>query len=466
MLELKTKKELSTDAQRLAESLHFVRYRSTTYIPADCETKDASVAPPPERTIWLPLSREALARIAATQFKTMFSSDGELSSFAFMVAQASESVDQAASSLLVRTADGLRELDESGRLVDVTGEFRPNAVLPLLNEDPADKQAVFDIVTEWLNSEEEAESLLTHLATSLAPGWSAVKYILLLGEGRNGKSVLMKMLLSLFGQPNVSSVTRQMMAEQSPTVTDLNGKLLNIVFDGPAEYLKDSGAEKSLIAGEPFQIRKLYESSSTTVQTTALFVEGLNHEPKSKDKSTALQKRLVRFQFPNVYALDLKFEKRMLSEKMTGALLALLIDRYVTEDEVATKLAPTTRSIELQLEQMYSNSLGLQFLKYLEEEQGGAEKILGEPMPSVIKQFQSWRITQNDLGTWAEPDVQSLFLPLANTERKSMRIENKPRKVRVLTSFKTEALNFIESLKGDGDDGDADAVLLDALVDE
>ena len=79
----------------------------------------------------------------------------------------------------------------------------------MLNEDVADKDRVFGVITEWLDSEEEAHSLLHHLATALAPGWSAVKYVLLLGEGRNGKSLLMKMLHQMIGWDNVSSVTRQ-----------------------------------------------------------------------------------------------------------------------------------------------------------------------------------------------------------------------------------------------------------------
>jgi phage/plasmid-associated DNA primase len=361
MLELKTKALLSKDAYVFASGHNLVRYRNTTYVPADFETRETSVTPDVDRTIWLPLSRQQIRLHAATEFNTLFASDGELSSFDFMVAQNAHQRDEDVTSLLVRTPAGLRELDGTGTLVPATGDFRPNYLMPMLNEDPATKDRVFATISQWLDSDVEAESLLAHLATSLAPGWSAVKYVLLLGEGRNGKSVLLKMLSALFGSDNLSHVTRQMIAEQSPAVLDLNGKLLNIVFDGMAEYLKDSGAEKSLIAGETFPIRRLYESSATPVQTNSLFIEGLQAEPKTKDKSTALQKRLVRFQFPNVYPLNHRFERHMLTEETLGAFLSLLVDRYVTEDEVAVRLTPTTKAIELQLEQMYSNSMGLQF---------------------------------------------------------------------------------------------------------
>lgn len=463
MLELKTKQKLADESFKLAGAFHLIRYHNTTYIPADCDTLETSVTPALDRTVWLPMSRLDLRRVASAQFNTLFSTDGELASFEFMVAQASLEIHETASSLLVRTPAGLRELNEMGQLVDVTGDFRPNHLLPQLNEKQEDKDRVFGVICDWLDSEEDAHSLLYHLATSLAPGWSAVKYVLLLGEGRNGKGVLLKMLRGIFGTHNISSVTRQAMAEASPSVLDLNGKLLNIVFDGRADYLKDSAIEKTLVAGEPAGIRKLYESTTTSVETNSLFIEGLNHEPKTKDKSPALQKRLVRFHFPRIYEQNNRFQRAMLAEDSLGAFLSLLIDHYVCEDDVAEKLAPTAKAIELQLEQMHSNSLGLQYLKWHEETDTlGVVGLLGSPMSSLVASFQSWRIKENDLGSWPEPDVIALFNPLLNTERKTQRVNGQPRKVRVITSFKFEANAFIESLKG----GDDDAALLDALVDD
>ena len=464
MLELKTKKQLADDAFKLAQGLNLVRYRSVTYLPADYETRDSSVPPDADRTIWIPLGREQIKRLAADQFDTLFGTDSELAGFDFMVAQTSIQRDGDITSLLVRTPEGLRELDEYGKLKPVCGDFRPNTLQPMLNEDTTEKTRVFDVIAEWVGSEEDAHSLLRHLATSLAPGWSAVKYVLLIGEGRNGKSLLLKMIQALFGLENVAHVTRQMMSEQSPVVTELNGKLLNLVFDGRAEYVKDSGTEKSLTAGDPVPIRKLYESTATMVQTNALFVEGLNREPKTSDKSAALQRRLVRFGFPNVYDLDHGFEKAMLAEPMLGALLSLLLDHYVREDQVATALRPTAHAIELALEQMYANSIGLQYLKHLEEvDPFGAVGILGEPVTELVARFQSWRIKENDLGTWADPDVQALFGPLIVTERKSVRLDgNTVRKIRMVVSFKQDAAAFIDSLKGAIDDEE----LLDTLVED
>jgi hypothetical protein len=254
-----------------------------------------------------------------------------------------------------------------------------------------------------------------------------------------------------------------MIADQSPVVTELNGKLLNIIFDGQAVYLKDSGMEKSLIAGEQVSIRKLYESKSTQVQTNALFLEGLQREPKTSDKSAALQKRLVRFQFPNVYRLDHRFERRMLSEKMLGALLSLLVDRYILEDAVAGELAPTSRALELQLEQMLVNSTGLQYLKYVEDtEPDGVNSLFGAEFDVVVTGFRSWRLhNENDIGNWSETDVLAQFQPLLETERKSVRTNEKVSKVRFVVGLKEEAAAFMETQRTEDPDDITPALVED-----
>lgn len=463
MLQLKTKKELAEAAHSMASSFVLVRHRGALYMPVDYETSVfGHQVPDPERTIWTRLTREELRRAAATQHGILFQSEGELASFEYMTGQFSDTQDDAPKTMLMKTHHGLRELQSDGKTTDPTGLFVPNAILPMLNEDQDEKDRVFEVIVNWLADEDQAHSLLAHVSTSLAPSWPAVKYILLLGEGRNGKSTFLKMLVRLYGAQNVSNVTRLDIAEKQPTVTDLNGKLLNVVFDGPAEYLKDSGMEKSLIAGEPVSIRKLYESTPTIVQTNGLFIEGLNQEPKSKDKSTALQKRLVRFQFPNVYALDHSFERSMLTEKALGALLSLLLDHFVTEDAVAVALAPTAKALELQVEHQLDNSLGAQFLQHLARTAAtGADELLDETIPDVTAKFKSWRVRQDDLGTWPESDVVKQLNAYINIERKSQRLPGgKVTKVKKVTSFKPDALAILASMEGTPDGSDS----VEALV--
>lgn len=455
---LKTKRELATEATTLAQSFAYVRHNHVTYKPVDFETGDDSVTPDPERTIWVPMTRMDIQLKANEQFDTLFYNDAECSAFTYMVAQNARQHNGVSNSLLIRTNEGLRVLKDDGKLHLPTGEFIPNTLAPLLNEDPLVKQEVMNVIANWLDSEEEALSLLRHFATALAPSWSAVRYVLLMGDGRNGKTVLMEMIQTLFGRANCSNVTRQDISERSAVVTDLNGKLLNLVFDGQAVYLKDSGLEKTLIAGETAGVRKLYSSELTPVQTNALFVEGLNKEPKTSDKSTALQARMIRFWFPNTYVDDAAFKARMLSNEYVGALLSLLMDHYVLEQDKAIMLAPTIAAQTLQLEHMYRNSLALQFIKTLIEKDE-IDDLIGMEFSELITKFQSWRIRENDLDVWSEPLVLEIFRPVLHTERKSQRKDGNVRKVRFVSALKSETSLFIKMQKGE----DVDAAM---VVDE
>src|SRR5690606_31377861 len=224
-------------------------------------------------------------------------------------------------------------------------------------------------------------------------------------------------LTRLFGTENLSSVSRQEMAARRATIAALNGKLLNVIFDGEMAYIKDSAAEKTLIAGEPLDIELKYENLPTTVQTNALFIEALNQEPKARDKSSALQKRLIRFRFPKVFEIDKDFERTMTSERSLGALLSLLIDHYVQEHEIADKLKPVAGSLALQVEQMWINSPVLQYLQHLQETDLPALHRLQSGQVSLgvfLASFKPWAKSQ-DLPERSDGDLLFLVKQVCHT---------------------------------------------------
>jgi hypothetical protein len=469
MLTNRTKKELTQLANDMASGYSIVKYNHTLYLPVNFRTLGIDQALPPEERVWIPLTMPQVLDLARQTNKVMFYSDGEKASFYGMVEQAAQPAHATPGTVLLVAGDALVELRPDGKLHDPTHEFCPSFIGTPINDDTDAKAAVRATLVEWLDdSEEDAESLLHHIATVLAPHWSAVKYVLLIGEGRNGKSVLMKMIMGLLGAHNISHVTRQDMSASKSTCLDLQGRLANIVFDGPASYLKDSGPEKSLIAGEVTPIRRLYSSLTTPVQTNALFIEGLNREPKTGDKSLALQKRLVRFPFTRTYELDYQFETHMLSPQVLGAFLALLLDHYVQQSEVHTKLKPTVTATNLQLEQMHTNSTPFQFISWFDEHDAlGVEGLIGEQIPDVAQKFKQWRLVEmGDINVWNDKDVEQMLMPLFATDRKSKRINGRVRKVRVISGFRQQLAQFIEYLRGEEEANDHASDSGTTVVDE
>jgi phage/plasmid-associated DNA primase len=201
------------------------------------------------------------------------------------------------------------------------------------------------------------------------------------------------------------------------------------------------------------------------IQTNALFVEGLNQEPKSRDKSSALQARLVRFWFPNKYVEDDMFFGMMRSERMLGALLSLLIDNYVKPEDKGIMLLPTLTSRQLQMEYMEDNSIAVQFVVYLEETEplGAEATLLDTPFDDLVQKFQSWRLKVNDLTAWDKASLINMFRPVLSTERRSTRLAGKayPVKIRTITGIKHDVLEYLNALK---EETDATTVVDDGSV--
>ena len=211
--------------------------------------------------------------------------------------------------------------------------------------------------------------------------------------------------------------------------------------------------EKTLIVGEEASVRRLYESGLTTVQTNALFMEGLNSEPKTRDKSPALQKRITRFWFPNVYEYNIPFAKKMRSPEMLGAFLSLIIEHYVTESEISEKLAPTKQSTELQMDQMLNNSIMLQYLAHLmASDQKALSRVVGSDAAKLVASFVPWAQSQ-DGTTYSDVDAMRLVKE-AFVVKRSTRRDVLPRNYQKITALKAETQTFIEILEGEEDGTD------------
>lgn len=451
----KTQVELEQDAVSIGKDFECVYYHSTLYMPQDFIDGMVGALPEPARKAWVPLRGAALQRLYSSYYGGMFKNPKQYSDFTYMVQQNSIQHTDMVDSLLIRKGDELLKLGPDGQLATPDGSFIPNLLPVPLNDDANLKEKIFRTIVEWLDgNEEEAKLLLSVTATALAPHWSAGKYVLLIGAGRNGKSVYLEMLSRVLGQHNCAGVKRQEMADNSAVLTSLNGALANVIFDGPAEFIKDSSNEKTLTVGEPLNVRLLFHSDHTKVQTNALFLEGLNKEPKSSDKSQALQARMMRFMFTQTYAEDPAFHEMMMSEAYIGAFLSLLIDHYVKKEEKAERLKPSAAGLELRFEHMLDNSKPLQYLLHLEQTGIlGAEGLIDTELPDLTADFTSWRVKNNDLQSYDQVDVKRMFNDIVIWARKSRRTPKNPNeKYYVVSGFRQDTAALIASWKEASDE--------------
>lgn len=409
------KDELGAAAQSLATYGTVRGLHPESYIPIDFETREYSPTPEPERRAWKLMDRAFYVAYSMGQDRMFYGQDEK--NFRETVWQASQP-EQKPAGLLIRTSDGLRLLKQ-GKLIVPTGEFAPNLLPVQLNSEQAAKDELFRIICDWVDGEEQAISLLRHVSMALHPDWTAVRRVLLVGNGRNGKGVFMSMLQAALGDENCSQVTRKQMDDDTQAPLAFGDALANIVFDAQAETIKDTSTEKTILAGERIAVRPNHARYQVQVSTNAMHIEGLNDEPRTWDKSFAMDARHVRFDFPNTYKLDPVFSERMNSEEMVGAFLALMIDHLVQRQDAAAMLMATAKSDEMARQHKLANDLGARFI--FELFQAGAmdmEMLQTIGYKTLCDRFINWRRANGDSANWDNYQARRVLKHVVRVDEK------------------------------------------------
>lgn len=126
------------------------------------------------------------------------------------------------------------------------------------------------------------------------------KAFMLVGDGNNGKSVFLDLLVECMPPGSVACLAPQEMAKEQHFIT-LAGKMCNIVPEIEESEIIKSGQIKSAITGDRVTARGLYKDS-TTFRPTAGHIFSANALPKSDDRSKGYWRRWTVIRFPNAVA--------------------------------------------------------------------------------------------------------------------------------------------------------------------
>ena len=152
--------------------------------------------------------------------------------------------------------------------------------------------------------------------------------VMLLGPGSNGKSVLLKLIVSLLGRDNVSSVTLQALSDDRFAKAQLFGKLANVAGDLDSKPVEKSGAFKMLTGEDVITAEAKYGQPFQFVNYATL-VFSANEWPVSHDQTDAYFTRWIAVPFTQRYRED--GEELKPGEKRADPKLA---DRLLTEAEL------------------------------------------------------------------------------------------------------------------------------------
>lgn len=119
----------------------------------------------------------------------------------------------------------------------------------------------------------------------------AQKMFILLGEGKNGKSVFISVLNAFFNKEFISSVELKDLCKHE-FAARLHNKALNTCADISSDYMNGTGLLKQIIGEDMFEARPLY-SNPFSFKNRAKMVFSGNELPSTNDKSYAFIRRLI-----------------------------------------------------------------------------------------------------------------------------------------------------------------------------
>lgn len=149
---------------------------------------------------------------------------------------------------------------------------------------------------------DKRQALLEMMGYSLMSHAQHEKFILLIGAGGNGKSVLLDVLQQLCGRRNVCAVQPGEFGSSAQRA-HLQDKLVNIISEIKQGHIIDDAALKSIVSGEVTTVERKYKDPFE-MEPFATCWFGTNHMPHTKDFSPAMFRRAVILRFNNTFSAE------------------------------------------------------------------------------------------------------------------------------------------------------------------
>lgn len=160
-----------------------------------------------------------------------------------------------------------------------------------------------------------------------------IEYIcLMVGSGRNGKSVVCKAIADLFGKELVSAYSPEQLFRSSQSMynlADIDGKIANYADDVSNKDFS-GGDFKQFISGASFQARHIY-GKPFMVTKVPLMMCCVNEMPPTSDDSNGYFRRLLPIVCPHIIAdadVDVALPGKLATEESRQAIFNWLYEGY------------------------------------------------------------------------------------------------------------------------------------------
>jgi len=191
-------------------------------------------------------------------------------------------------------------------------DYDPNAPCPMFNK-----------YLEEVLPDEQCRLVLQEFAGYIFTNLNLEKALLLLGTGKNGKSVFMNIICALVGEENTLRYPLGSFNHEYNRAK-LAGKLLNYCSEKGSDLSPD--IFKALVSGEPLQAREVYQESFTINNKTRI-INNLNELPRETELTEAYFRRFLIIPFEVVIteeAKDIELAGKIIANELPGVFNWLL----------------------------------------------------------------------------------------------------------------------------------------------
>lgn len=222
---------------------------------------------------------------------------------------------------------------KNGLLNVRTGTFSPHTPeylslrqLPISYNPKATCPAIMKFLTSTLETE-ELKIVIRLLGYLLLRSSIYEKAFMLTGDGANGKSTFINLLVRFIGRENTTSISLQALTDNRFAKAELDRRMLNVFADLQAERIEDAGYFKTLVSGDRMTVERKH-GQPFTMQNYAKLVFSANQIPETGDKSYAYYRRWVVIPFTHTFegsARDERLLEKLTTEQELSGLLNMAL---------------------------------------------------------------------------------------------------------------------------------------------
>lgn len=245
-------------------------------------------------------------------------------------------------------------------------EFTPKKVffnkLPV-TYDPSQKCKKIDkFLTDVLRDIEDKKVMYEIFGFILFKDYFLEKGIMMIGDGRNGKSKTIELIKRLIGIENCTGIPLSSLKPDSFSISELFGKLVNLAGDISSSDLRDTDMFKSLTGRDTISAQRKF-LNQIKFQNYAKMIFACNELPKVYDPSFGFWDRWILLEFPYTFIEEDKFNQL---DNKNGYKIRdpNIIDKISTPEELSGLLNKSLDGLETLIEnKKFSYTTGTQELK-------------------------------------------------------------------------------------------------------